>query len=115
MRTTAIGALTLVGALTFASIRQGAYHESQHQLFAIVMGAAGVVLLVVDRKWRPLRFAAIVMTPLLASTILSTLLATTETIQRARSLPLRSSVSHSQSAPPSTMRDGNSRSLACSA
>ena len=75
MRTTAIGALTLVGALTFASIRQGAYHESQHQLFAIVMGAAGVVLLVVDRKWRPLRFAAIVMTPLLASTILSTLLA----------------------------------------
>ena len=70
-----IGVTIILGALTFAALRQGAYHQWQHQVFAVlaIFGAAALVhVTLTSSLTRIIGFATI---PLLASTLLSTLLA----------------------------------------
>lgn len=70
-----VGAIVVLIGLVFASARQGAYHEWQHQVFATVVLFAGVLQLLNRRDRTALAWGLLVAAPLFASSILSTLLA----------------------------------------
>lgn len=67
-----IGTTVLIAALLFAVLRQGAYHDGQHQVFAWVTLGAGVLLAVDRAGRRALVVAMIVIGPVLLSSSLST-------------------------------------------
>jgi len=70
--TAGAGTLILVGALAYALYRQGAYYESQHHIFGVLIIGAGVIS-VIDRTARSaLVSMAIVIAPLLISSAIST-------------------------------------------
>ncbi len=70
-----IGTTVLVAALLFAVLRQGAYHEWQHQVFAWLAIGAGLLLAIENLGRRALLMSAIIVSPLFVSSLISTALA----------------------------------------
>lgn len=83
-----VGTAMLLASLTFAVLRQGAYHQWQHQVFAwLVLGSA--VLLVLVRSCRPaLATAAVIVAPLFLSTAVSSVLSDDRTDARSTFLQI---------------------------
>ena len=71
-----VGAILLFGALVFAVLRQGAYHQWQHQVFAVLVGLAAAALLGSHQTLNALRSAALIIAPIAASTTISMALST---------------------------------------
>ncbi len=71
-----VGAILLFGALVFAVLRQGAYHQWQHQVFAVLVGVAAAALLGSRQTLNALGRAALIIAPVAASTTISMVLST---------------------------------------
>ena len=83
-----IAALVLLASLVFAVLRQGAYHQWQHQVFAVLVGAAGGALLTNKVGIRALRLAALVVSPLLVSSVISAVAASDRSDARSTILEI---------------------------
>lgn len=68
------GAIVLLGALAFGVLRQGAYHQWQHQVFAALVLGVGLVMLARSPGRTSLASAALIVSPLVLSSLLSTAL-----------------------------------------
>lgn len=66
--------LVLLIGLVFAAVRQGAYHQWQHQVFAFVVLFAGALQLLDKHHRAALGWGLLVMAPLFASSLISALL-----------------------------------------
>lgn len=66
-----VGAIVLLGALVFAVLRQGAYHQWQHQVFAVLVVAVGVVILARAPDRSSLASAALIVSPLVVASLVS--------------------------------------------
>lgn len=83
-----VGTMVLLAAVVFAVLRQGAYHQWQHQVFAVVVGIAAVALVASRDGLRSLTWAAIVVLPLFGSSIVSMLAATERSDARSTLLEI---------------------------
>ncbi len=68
------GAIVLLGALVFGVLRQGAYHQWQHQVFAALVLGVGLVMLTRAPDRSSLVGAALIISPLVVSSLVSTAL-----------------------------------------
>jgi len=66
-----VGAILLFGALGFAVLRQGAYHQWQHQVFAVLVGVAATTMVASRGGRAGLLTGALLISPLLLSTAVS--------------------------------------------
>ena len=69
-----LGAVVLVGALAYGVWSQGAYHQWQHQVFAVLVGVAAAVTGAMAIGRRALFTGAVIVSPLLVSSMLSIVL-----------------------------------------
>lgn len=68
------GVTVVLGALAFGAFRQGAYHESQHAVFAVLIGIGCVFLFAEPAARSSLPRVGLIVAPLVAATALSTAL-----------------------------------------
>lgn len=83
-----VGAIVLLGALLFAVVRQGAYHQSQHQVFALLMLGVGAALSIRAADRVALAAAMLIASPLVASSALSMLMSTDRSDARSTFLTI---------------------------
>ena len=68
------GITVVIGALLLGAYQQGAYHQTQHQLFAVLVGVGGLLLLAESQVRSALPRVLVIAAPLVGSTVVSTAL-----------------------------------------
>lgn len=68
-----LSALVVLGGLAYALFEQGAYHEHQHRLFAVVLALAGLMLVATPRERQAGLTSIMIASPLFVSSVVSLL------------------------------------------